>query len=156
MLQEGEPAPEFELLDHQGEPVRLADFDGRQVVLYFYPKADTPGCTTEACSFRDSWHRFEDLDVAVVGVSTDSPAELQSFREKYSLPFRLLSDESGEVARAYDSFTVTKIDSEQHDIAERNTFVIDEDGRINRIYEGVSPDTHVDEITRYLSDSETA
>ncbi len=138
MLSEGDSAPDFELLDQSGDPVRLSDYRGQRVVLYFYPKADTPGCTKEACSFRDVYDAFEERGLAVLGVSTDSVEALDAFAEKYGLPFRLLSDPDGTVARAYDSLG--------SNVAERNTFIIDEDGTIAAVYEQVSPEAHAEEI----------
>src|SRR5947209_6824086 len=101
MLTEGDPAPDFELPDQDGNPVRLADFAGRNVVLYFYPKADTPGCTTQACGIRDHSADYEAADAVVLGVSPDPPAKLAKFAGKYGLPFTLLGDEDHAVAEAY-------------------------------------------------------
>jgi len=146
MLEPGEQAPEFELPDHDGEPVRLSDFRGDTVVLYFYPKAGTDGCTSEACSFRDNWEAFQEADVQVVGVSTDPVEEIASFREQQGLPFPLLSDEDGEVARRYETFGTPEIDGQRCEIALRSTYVIDEDGVIEATYEDVSPEQHAAEI----------
>jgi peroxiredoxin Q/BCP len=146
MLEPGEDAPVFELRNQDGEAVRLSEYGGEQVVLYFYPKAGTPGCTAEACSFRDAWDEFEAAGATVLGVSTDPVEDLQPFREEHGLPFDLLSDEEGEVARRYDSFRTVEVDGETYDVAARNTFVIDEDGRIAAVYEAVSPEGHVEEI----------
>jgi peroxiredoxin Q/BCP len=140
MFTEGDRAPDFELSDHRGEPVRLSDYRGQRVVLYFYPKADTPGCTKEACSFRDAYDDLEEQGVTVLGVSTDSVDELEAFADKYDLPFQLLSDPDGEVARAYESL------ASESPVAERNTFVIDEEGQIASVYEGVSPEGHAEKI----------
>lgn len=142
MLTEGNRAPDFELSDHRGEPVRLSDYRGQRVVLYFYPKADTPGCTKEACSFRDAYDELEEQGVAVFGVSTDSVDELEAFAKKYGLPFRLLADPDGEVAEAYESL------ASGTPVAHRNTFVINEEGQIASVYEGVSPEGHAEEILR--------
>lgn len=152
MVREGEKAPDFELLDQDRNAVRLSDFSGERVVLYFYPRADTPGCTTEACSFRDSWDRFEQRDVTVLGVSTDDPDDLRAFKDKYDLPFRLLSDPDGEVAATYDSFGEAEIDGESQGIALRNTFLVDKDGRVEKMYEGVSPDSHVQQLVEDLDE----
>jgi peroxiredoxin Q/BCP len=145
MLDTGQQAPEFALPNHEGESVQLAEYEGC-VVLYFYPKADTPGCTREACSFRDSWDRFEEQNIAVVGVSTDSVADIEAFKEKHDLPFELLSDEDGDVASAYESY------DETNDSALRNTYVINENGDIERVYENVSPDSHAEEIVDDLAE----
>lgn len=146
MPSEGDEAPAFELPDQDGEPVPLTDYRGEHVVLYFYPKADTPGCTTEACSFRDVYDEFEERGIAVLGVSTDSVDDLSAFADKHDLPFRLLSDDDGEVARKYDSFAVKEMRGEEWEIAERNTFVIGPDGNITAVYEDVSPEAHAEEI----------
>lgn len=146
MLEPGDRAPTFELPNQSGERVALTDFDGHYVVLYFYPRADTPGCTREAKSFRDEWDAFTDRNVTVLGVSNDPVANLQPFREKYDLPFPLLSDEDGEVARRYDSFGKIEHEGDVYDIALRNTFVIDPDGRIEAVYTDVSPEGHAAEI----------
>lgn len=138
MLSEGDPAPDFELFDQNGDTVQLSDYRGQRVVLYFYPKADTPGCTKEACSFRDVYDEFEERGLAVLGVSTDSVEVLDAFAEKYGLPFRLLSDPDGNVAQAYGSLG--------SNVAERNTFIVDEDGTITNVYEQVSPEAHAEEI----------
>jgi peroxiredoxin Q/BCP len=145
MLDTGQQAPAFKLPNHDGELVQLADYEG-SVVLYFYPKADTPGCTREACSFRDSWDRFEEQNIAVVGVSTDSVSDIEAFKEKNDLPFELLSDEDGEVASEYESY------DETNDSALRNTYVINENGDIERVYENVSPDSHAEEIVDDLAE----
>lgn len=142
MLTEGDRAPTFELSDHRGETTQLSDYRGQRVVLYFYPKADTSGCTKEACSFRDAHDELEEKGLVVLGVSTDSVEDLEAFAEKYGLPFRLLSDPDGEVARRYDSL------SPGRNVAQRNTFVLDEEGRIAAVYEGVSPEGHAEEILR--------
>jgi len=146
MLEVDQPAPGFELENQDGETVSLADFEGAPLVLYFYPKAGTPGCTQEACSFRDAWDEFAERDVAVVGVSTDPVEELAAFRDEHDLPFELLSDKSGAIARAYETFGTTDVDGETFEIAFRNTYVIDEEGQIAAVYEGVSPESHAREI----------
>jgi peroxiredoxin Q/BCP len=142
MLDVGTEAPAFELPDQDGEPVALSDYRGRRVVLYFYPRADTPGCTTEACGFRDRIDGFDDVDAAVLGVSDDPVADLAAFAADYDLPFRLLADESGAVASAYDSYGEKHVFGNVVDGVFRNTYVIGPDGRIERAYEGVSPDGH--------------
>lgn len=136
MLDTGTNGPEFSLENQHGETVRLTDLDGR-VVVYFYPRADTPGCTTEACGFRDTWNAFEERGISVVGISDDPVDDLADFAAEYDLPFHLLSDPDGEVARAYDSSGGTS--------AARNTYVVS-DGRIEAAYEGVSPEGHAEEI----------
>lgn len=143
MLNVGDLAPGFELQDQHGESVSLEDFDGRHVVLYFYPKAKTGGCTLEARAFRDRFEAFADRDVEVFGVSADPVDLIREFAEEENLPFRLLSDEDGAVARAYESIR----DSGK---AERNTYLIGPNGRIEAVYETVSPDTHPDELLNDL------
>jgi peroxiredoxin Q/BCP len=135
---EGEPAPAFELPDQSGDMHSLSDFSGRWLVLYFYPKDDTPGCTTEACNFRDNIFAFRKLGAQIVGISVDDVESHEAFAEKHGLPFPLLADEGGEVAEAYGvlkNFGVMKL-------ASRQTFVIAPDGTIARHYEDVDPDEH--------------
>lgn len=146
MLAVDDPAPDFELPDQEGETVRLSDVRGRNVVLYFFPRADTPGCTTEACEFRDSWEGFESNDVVVLGVSDDPVGDLASFAEEYDLPFRLLSDPSGTVAAKYGSYGEKTMFGRTFDGVFRNTFVIDPNGRIGAVYESVTPEGHAAEI----------
>lgn len=146
MLEKGDPAPAFELPDQDGNPVELSDFEGQRVVLYFYPKAGTEGCTLEAQEFDESWEEFERRDVQVLGVSTDSVDEIAAFRDDLGLPFPLLSDEDGSVAKEYGTFGTTDVDGETFEIAFRNTYVIDPDGTIEAVYEGVSPEGHADEL----------
>jgi thioredoxin-dependent peroxiredoxin len=145
MLDVGTQAPAFELENQHGENVRLEDREDR-VVVYFYPRADTPGCTTEACGFRDAWDAFEERDVAVLGISDDPVSDLADFASEYDLPFELLSDPDGEVAAAYDSYGEKTIGGDTVEGTFRNTYVVDEDGRIAAAYEGVSPEGHADEI----------
>jgi peroxiredoxin Q/BCP len=152
MLDTSQKAPEFALPNHDGELVQLSDYDGQHVVLYFYPQADTPGCTREACTFRDTWHLFEEQNVAVVGVSNDTIEDIEAFKEKYDLPFELLSDEGGEVASKYESYGATEVGGEARGTVFRNTYVIDENGVINRVYEDVSPDSHAQKIVDDLSE----
>ncbi|KYH25494.1 peroxiredoxin [Halalkalicoccus paucihalophilus] len=144
MLEPGSDAPTFSLENQHGETVSLAEFDG-PVVVYFYPRADTPGCTTEACGFRDSWDAFEEREVAVLGISDDPVSDLDEFAEKYDLPFDLLSDPDGEVADTYDSYGEKDMFGNTFDGVFRNTYVI-EDGRIVAAYEGVSPEGHAEGI----------
>lgn len=152
MLEVGEEAPSFALRDQRGETVRLDDFRGRPVVVYFYPRADTPGCTTEACGFRDEWGGFEERGVAVVGVSDDPVDDLAAFAEKYGLPFRLLSDPDGEVAAAYDSYGEKTMFGRTFDGVFRNTYLVGPDGRIAATYPDVDPDGHAEEILTDVED----
>lgn len=145
-METGEAAPTFELQNQDGDSVALSAYEGQRVVLYFYPRAGTRGCTIQAESFRDEFDGFRDLDAVVLGVSTDAIDELAAFHEEYDLPFDLLSDPDGAVARAYDSFGVVETEDETHEIAHRNTVVIGPDGQIERRYEGVDPADHPAEL----------
>jgi len=152
MLAPGDPAPDFELSDHRGDPVSLSSYRGDYVVVYFYPRADTPGCTTEACGFRDSYGGFEERGVTVLGISDDPVDDIASFAAEYDLPFRLLSDEDGTVAAAYDSYGEKNMFGNTFDGVFRNTYVIDPDGEVALAYEGVSPADHADEVLDALDD----
>jgi peroxiredoxin Q/BCP len=151
MLDTGTDAPDFELQNQHGERVALSEFDG-WVVVYFYPRADTPGCTTEACGFRDAIDEFEARGVSVVGISDDPVSDLAAFAEEYDLPFDLLSDESGEVAEAYDSYGEKNMFGKTFDGVFRNTYVVAPDGTIARAYEDVSPENHAEGILLDLED----
>ena len=144
MLEPGDDAPDFELPNQDGETVRLSDYGGR-VVLYFYPRADTPGCTTEACGFRDNWDAYEERGVAVLGVSDDPVSDLAAFAEKHDLPIELLSDEDGAVAARYDSYGEKNMFGNTFDGVFRNTYVI-RDGEVEAAYEGVDPEGHAEAI----------
>lgn len=146
MLSEGEPAPDFELPNQDGEPVALSDYDGQYVVVYFYPRADTPGCTTEACSFRDNWEEYEQRDVPVLGISDDPVEDLADFAQKYDLPFDLLSDEDGSVSSAYDSYGEKNVFGNEVEGVFRNTYVVGPDGDVVAAFEGVDPEEHADEV----------
>jgi peroxiredoxin Q/BCP len=146
MLRTSQPAPEFTLENQDGDPVSLSDFEGQYVVLYFYPEADTRGCTVEAKDFRDNWAAYEDADVAVLGISNDPVADLADFRGKYDLPFDLLSDEDGSVARQYESYGTADIGGEESEIALRNTYLVGPDGSIEAVYEDVDPEGHADRV----------
>jgi len=146
MLQEGQPAPDFSLRDAAGNTVRLADLRGKKVVLYFYPKDDTPGCTKEACSFRDQHSRFDDRGVVVLGVSPDDEASHATFASKYSLPFRLLADPGAQVATAYGVWKEKNNYGKTYMGVERTTFLIDEQGNLRKIYPKVQVDGHIEEV----------
>ncbi|MFB6124952.1 MAG: thioredoxin-dependent thiol peroxidase [Halanaeroarchaeum sp.] len=154
MLEPGDPAPTFELPNQDDVPVSLADFADQYVVVYFYPRADTPGCTTEACSFRDAWDEYEDAGVAVVGISDDPVDDIAKFREKYDLPFDLLSDEEGNVASQYDSYGEKNMFGNTFDGVFRNTFVVGPDGDLAAVFEGVDPEEHADEVLAAIADDE--
>ncbi|MCF2241746.1 peroxiredoxin, partial [Halobacterium salinarum] len=135
------------------ETVSLSSFAGQHVVVYFYPRADTPGCTSEACEFRDNWGRYDDAGVPVVGISDDPVSELAAFKDKYNLPFDLLSDAGGEVATAYESYDEQEITGELMDVTLRNTYVIGPDGTITAAFEGVDPEGHADEVLAAIEDA---
>ncbi|MGC8711665.1 MAG: thioredoxin-dependent thiol peroxidase [Leptodesmis sp.] len=149
-LKVGDPAPDFSLPDANGKIFKLADLKGQRVVLYFYPRDNTPGCTKEACAFRDSYAEFQDREVVVLGVSTDDAKSHEKFATKYNLPFPLLIDAEGTVAAAYDSYGLKKFMGKEYMGITRSTFVIDPDGRIEKIYKKVKPETHVEEILANL------
>jgi peroxiredoxin Q/BCP len=144
--QAGQPAPDFALPDQQGKTRRLADWRGKWLVLYFYPKNDTPGCTEEACTFRDDWLQLQALGAEVVGISVDSSASHAAFAQKYKLPFPLLADEKGEVAARYGTLS----DWVVFKYARRYTFVIDPQGRLAKAYRSVDTAKHSAEIVADL------
>jgi thioredoxin-dependent peroxiredoxin len=140
MAQQGQQLPDVEFVTEGGERLSAGDLEGEKTVLYFYPKDDTPGCTKEACAFRDRMDDYERADIRVYGVSLDSPESHRRFREKYNLNFPLLTDEDG---RAADALGVLR---ESRKSVNRVTFLLDPGGRIARVYPEVSPETHADEI----------
>jgi peroxiredoxin Q/BCP len=142
----GDKAPDFTLSDESGETVRLSDFRGKYLVLYFYPKDDTPGCTTEACNFRDDIHNYRKAGVVVVGISPDSRESHNKFKQKYSLPFSLLADEGHKVCEAYGVWGKKKLMGREYDGVFRTTFLIDPQGVIKRVFENVKPDGHSQEV----------
>jgi len=150
VLSEGDPAPDFELESDDGETVRLSDLRGTQVVLYFYPKDDTPGCTTQACGVRDAWGEFEQAGAVVLGVSPDSVASHVKFKERYGLPFRLLADSDHAVADEYGVWGEKKFMGRTFMGVSRSTFVIAEDGTLKRVMHDVKPDTHADQVLETL------
>jgi peroxiredoxin Q/BCP len=138
--QQGQPLPDLDLTAEDGEHLGTAELKGQKTVLYFYPKDDTPGCTKEACAFRDRMNDYAEADIRVYGISLDSPESHREFRAKYNLNFPLLTDEGG---RASEALGVLR---ENRRTANRVTFLLDPDGRISRVYPEVSPETHADEI----------
>jgi thioredoxin-dependent peroxiredoxin len=146
MVEEGKPAPDFELASDSGERVRLSELRGRPVVLYFYPKDDTPGCTKQACSFRDAYGEFEERGATILGVSPDSEGSHVRFKEKYGLPFTLLADPEHEVAEQYDVWVEKNNYGKKSMGIKRSTFVIDAEGNVARAMYGVSPDGHADQV----------
>ncbi|MDD2522194.1 MAG: thioredoxin-dependent thiol peroxidase [Anaerolineaceae bacterium] len=146
MLKEGDLAPDFELPDQEEVTHKLSDYRGKKVVLYFYPKDDTPGCTKEACSFRDSFADFRKHGMVVLGVSKDSVKSHAKFQEKYSLPFPLLSDTDLAVVKAYEVWGEKKYMGKEFMGVLRTTYIIDEEGKIMKVYEKVKPQDHAQEI----------
>jgi thioredoxin-dependent peroxiredoxin len=145
MVSEGEQAPDFTLSDQDGNNVTLSDLRGRPVVLYFYPKADTPGCTTQACGIRDHRGDYEQAGAKVLGVSPDTVTAIRKFAEKYTLDFELLADEDHAVAELYGVWGEKKIYGKTYMGVQRATFVIDPEGKVAKVFPKVSPKTH-DEI----------
>ena len=142
MVEQGDKAPDFTLPDQDGNPVTLSELRGRPVVLYFYPKADTPGCTTQACGIRDRRADYERAGARVLGVSPDPVAAIRKFADKYELDFELLADEDHEVAELYGVWGEKKMYGKTYLGVRRATFVIDPDGTIARVFPKVSPKTH--------------
>ncbi len=152
MVEEGKPAPDFMLPSDSGETITLSQFRGSPVVVYFYPRDDTPGCTRQACGIRDAWGEFEERGATVLGVSADSSDSHTKFRDKYGLPFTLLADEDHAVAEAYGVWVEKKFLGRKIPIGsiERSTFVIDANGIVVKILRRVKPGTHADEVLAAL------
>lgn len=150
-LKAGDPAPDFEMTADDGSVVTSADLAGTRHVLYFYPKDDTPGCTAQACSLRDSWSRVTDTGVTLFGVSPDSVRSHVRFRAKYNLPYRLLSDEGHRVADAFGVWVQKKFMGREYFGNERTTFVIGPDGRIEHVLAAVKPAEHLDQLMEALA-----
>jgi thioredoxin-dependent peroxiredoxin len=142
----GDPAPAFKALTTTGDEMALEQLQGKKVVLYFYPKDDTPGCTKEACGFRDQWSRYQEKSIIVLGVSKDSVAAHQKFTQKYTLPFPLLSDPDAAIAQAYGVWGEKKFMGKTYMGVNRSTFLIDEDGKIAHIWSKVKTETHAEDI----------
>ena len=149
-IPKGLPAPEFSLNDDEGRTRVLSEFKGTKVVLYFYPKDDTPGCTTEACNFRDDYSAYVDSGITILGISPDSVKSHQKFREKYRLPFSLLADEDHKVAEAFGVWGKKKFMGKEYMGVLRTTFIVDEKGRIAHVFEDVKPADHSKEILSLL------
>ena len=150
MIQEGKPAPAFTLENASGEKVKLSDFRGRPVVLYFYPKDDTPGCTAEACGFRDSLPDFGKLKAQVVGISKDSVARHDKFKAKYGLNFPLVSDEDGKICEKYGTWIEKSLYGRKYMGIDRATFLIDKDGVVRKVWHKVKVSGHVEEVQAAL------
>lgn len=149
-LEIGSPAPQFESKDELGNPINLENLRGKKVILYFYPKDDTPGCTTEACNFRDNFNRFSQLGVQVLGVSKDSAQSHKRFKEKWDLNFPLLVDEDEKICQAYDVIKEKNMYGRKYMGIDRSTFLIDEKGNLQKIWRGVKVTGHIDEILTCL------
>ena len=153
MIEEGTPAPDFELPSDGGERVKLSDFRGRPVVLYFYPKDDTPGCTTQACGIRDAYGEFERAGAVVLGVSPDDERSHVKFRQKHDLPFTLLADTDHAVAELYGVWGEKRYMGRTYMGVTRSTFVIDPDGTVAKVMHDVKPATHADDVLAVLTAS---
>jgi thioredoxin-dependent peroxiredoxin len=151
MVEEGSAAPDFELESDTGETVRLSALRGRPVVLYFYPRDDTPGCTTQACGIRDAYGEFEKAGAVVLGVSPDKVASHVKFKAKYELPFTLLADTEKTVAEAYGVWGEKMRYGRKYFGVKRTTFVIDADGTVAKVFENVKADAHADDVLKALA-----
>jgi thioredoxin-dependent peroxiredoxin len=150
VISAGKPAPDFTLQDETGTPRTLSDYRGKPVVLYFYPKDDTSGCTKEACSFRDDYSAYQDSGVVILGVSPDSPESHAKFKSKYGLPFTLLADIDRDVCHLYGVWGPKKFMGKEYEGVLRTTFFIDSQGSILKVFEGVKPANHSQEILEEL------
>ena len=151
MVEEGKPAPAFALTSDSGETVTLEGLRGKPVVLYFYPKDDTPGCTTQACGIRDAWGEFEERGAVVLGVSPDSESSHVKFKEKYGLPFTLLADPEHKVAEDYGVWGEKTAYGKTYMGVSRSTFLIDSEGNVAKVMHKVKPDTHADDVLAALA-----
>ncbi len=154
MLEVGTKAPDFTLNDKDGVPVSLSDFRGKKVVLYFYPKDNTPGCTRQACAFAGAYEGFKEANAVVIGISKDSVASHQKFAEKYALPFILLSDPERTAIEAYGVWQEKKNYGKVSMGVVRSTYVIDENGMVEKVMPKVKPDTNAEEILTYLKQAQ--
>jgi peroxiredoxin Q/BCP len=153
MVEEGKPAPDFELATDSGDTVKLSDLRGKPVVLYFYPKDDTPGCTRQACDIRDGWAAFQRAGAVVLGVSPDKEASHAKFKAKYDLPFTLLADTDHAVSEAYGVWGEKSFAGRKYMGVERSTFVIGADGDVVKVMRKVDPKTHADDVLAVLAAS---
>jgi peroxiredoxin Q/BCP len=150
MIEEGKPAPGFELTTDSGERVKLSDFRGKPIVLYFYPKDDTPGCTVEACGFRDAYAEFEERGAVILGVSPDDEVSHLKFKQKYELPFTLLADPEHQAAEAYGVWGEKNFAGKKYMGVSRSTFIIDAEGNLAKAIHGVKPDGHPEKVLAAL------
>ena len=154
MLNVGDKAPEFSLKDQDGKTHKLSQYKGKKVIVYFYPRDDTPGCTTEACSFRDSFSDFKKKGAVILGISADDEKSHKKFAEKYSLPFTLLSDPGHETLEKYGAWTKKSMYGKVFMGIQRITYLIDEKGKVMKAFKKVKPDEHAEELLALLSSQE--
>jgi len=152
-VETGKKAPDFSLLANTGQEIKLSDYKGKNVVLYFYPKDMTPGCTTQACDFRDKHEDFSELDTVILGVSPDPQAKHEKFIEKHGLPFLLLVDEDHKVAELYDVWKLKKNFGKEYMGIERSTFIIDKEGQLAKEWRKVKVKGHVEEALTYIKEN---
>jgi len=145
-LEAGDKAPDFSVVNQDGNTDKLSDFKGKKLVLFFYPKASTPGCTAEACNIRDNWERFQEKGYAILGVSADTQKKQSNFKNKYEFPFPLLADEDKKVIQAYGVWGPKKFMGKEYDGIHRTTFIIDEEGKIEEVIKKVKTKAHTDQI----------
>ncbi len=153
ILEVGTQAPNFKTIDQNGELVTLEQFRGKKVILYFYPKDDTPGCTKEACAFRDNFEKFKEINVEVLGVSVDDEKKHKKFAEKYNLPFRLLADTEKKIVQDYGVWGEKSLYGKKYMGTNRVTYLIDENGKIEKVFPKVKPETHAEELLQVLSNN---
>lgn len=152
-IEVGKVAPDFTLQNQEGENISLSDFKGQNVVLYFYPKDMTPGCTTQACDFRDNYDAFKDLNTVIIGISPDPIERHQKFIDKHELPFQLLADTEQEVAKQYDVWKLKKMFGKEFYGIERSTFILDKEGTIQKEYRKVRVKGHIEETLNFVKEN---
>ena len=150
-LNVGDKAPDFNVVNQDGENVKLSDFKGKKVILYFYPKADTPGCTAESCNLRDNYDDLLNKGYKIIGVSPDKPEKQKKFAEKYNLPFPLLADVDKEMIKAYGAWGIKKMYGKEYEGLLRTTYVIDEEGKIAKVFPKVKTKDHADQILEAMN-----